>query len=103
MCFILGGDLYQAVATGDVEVVTDHVDHIDATGIVLKSGGHLDADVVITATGIQLQALGGVTVSIDGEKIPARAVRLPATPSRRCAQRSVVLGYSNASWTLGAE
>ena len=50
-------------------MVTDHVDHMDATGIALKSGGHLDADVIITATGIQLQALGGITVSVDGEKI----------------------------------
>ena len=104
MCFILGGDLYQAVAAGDVEMVTDHIDHMDASGIVLKSGRHLDADVIITATGIQLQALGGVTVSIDGEKV---------NPHERFAFRRHLLedvpnaawcfGYSNASWTLGAD
>ena len=104
MCFILGGDLYRAVAAGDVEMVTDHIDHVDASGIVLKSGRHLDADVIITATGIQLQALGGVGVSIDGEKI---------NPHERFAFRRHLLedvpnvawcfGYSNASWTLGAD
>ena len=41
-------------------MVTDHVDHVDATGIVLKSGGRIDADVIVTATGLQLQALGGI-------------------------------------------
>ncbi|MDV3135233.1 NAD(P)/FAD-dependent oxidoreductase [Mycobacterium sp. 29Ha] len=104
MCFILNGDFYKAVGRDDVDVVTDHIDHIDATGIVLKSGRRIDADVIITATGIQLQALGGVTVSIDGEKID---------PHDRFAFRRHLLedvpnaawcfGYSNASWTLGAD
>ena len=104
LCFILDGDLYEAVAAGDVEMVTDHIDHVDATGIALRSGRHLDADVIITATGIQLQALGGVTVSIDGEKI---------TPHDRFVFRRHLLedvpnaawcfGYTNASWTLGAD
>jgi cation diffusion facilitator CzcD-associated flavoprotein CzcO len=104
MCFILNSDFYKAVAAGDVEMVTDHIDHMDATGIVLKSGRHLDADVIVTATGIQLQALGGVTISIDGEEIK---------PNERFAFRRHLLedvpnaawcfGYSNASWTLGAD
>jgi cation diffusion facilitator CzcD-associated flavoprotein CzcO len=77
---------------------------VDATGIVLKSGRRLDADVIITATGIQLQALGGITISIDGEKI---------TPHDRFLYRRHLLedvpnaawcmGYTNASWTLGAD
>jgi len=84
--------------------VTDHVDRFDATGIALRSGRHLDADVVITATGIQLHALGGVSLSIDGEKVD---------PHDRFAFRRHLLedvpnvawcfGYSNASWTLGAD
>ena len=104
MCFILDGDLYKAVAAGEVDMVTDHIDHVDATGIVLRSGRHLDADVIITATGIQLQALGGVGVSIDGEKI---------SPNERFVFRRHLLedvpnaawcfGYTNASWTLGAD
>jgi cation diffusion facilitator CzcD-associated flavoprotein CzcO len=104
MCFILDGDLYRAVAAGEVDMVTDHIDHVNASGIVLKSGRHVPADVIITATGIQLQALGGVGVSIDGEKI---------NPHERFAFRRHLLedvpnaawcfGYSNASWTLGAD
>ena len=79
-------------------------DSLDATGIVLKSGRRIDADVIITATGIQLHALGGVTISTDGEKID---------PHDRFAFRRHLLedvpnaawcfGYSNASWTLGAD
>jgi cation diffusion facilitator CzcD-associated flavoprotein CzcO len=104
LCFILDGDLYKAVGAGAVEMVTDHIDHMDATGIVLKSGRHLDADVIITATGIQLQAFGGITVSIDGEKV---------NPHDRYVFRRHLLedvpnaawcvGYTNASWTLGAD
>lgn len=104
MCFILDGDFYKAIAAGDVEVVTDHVDRFDATGIVLKSGKHLDADVIITATGIQLHALGGVAVSIDGEKVDPhdrfvfRRHLLEDVPNAAWS-----FGYSNASWTLGAD
>jgi cation diffusion facilitator CzcD-associated flavoprotein CzcO len=104
LCFILGADLYQAVRAGDVEMVTDRVDHVDATGIVLRSGRHLDADVIITATGIQLQAFGGITIGIDGEKIDPhdrfvfRRHLLEDIPNAAWC-----MGYSNASWTLGAD
>ena len=59
MCLIPDADLYDAISDGRAEVVTDHIDHFDATGIALKSGQHLDADIIVTATGLQLQALGG--------------------------------------------
>ncbi|BBZ10010.1 flavin-containing monooxygenase [Mycobacterium branderi] len=104
MCFIVGADLYKLISDGRVEVVTDHIDHMDATGIVCKSGRHLDADVIITATGLQLQALGGITLSLDGEKI---------NPHDRFVYKRHMLddvpnmawcvGYTNASWTLGAD
>ena len=104
LCFILGGDLYGRSAAGDVEMVTDHIDHVDATGIVLSSGRHLDADVIITATGIQLQALGGVTVSIDGEKInPHERFVFRRHLLEDVPNAAWCLGYSNASWTLGAD
>ncbi|ORW10116.1 flavin-containing monooxygenase [Mycobacterium kyorinense] len=104
MCFLVEADLYKLISDGRVEVVTDHVDHVDASGIVCKSGRHLDADVIITATGLQLQALGGITVSLDGEKI---------NPHDRFVYKRHMLddvpnmawcvGYTNASWTLGAD
>ena len=104
LCFIVGADLYKAINAGGVDVATDHIDRVDASGIVLKSGSHLDADVIITATGLQLQALGGIAVSIDGEKI---------NPHDRFVYKRHMLddvpnmawcvGYINASWTLGAD
>jgi cation diffusion facilitator CzcD-associated flavoprotein CzcO len=104
LCIIVGADLYKSISDGSVDVVTDHIDHVDATGIALKSGRHLDADVIVTATGLQLQALGGITLSLDGEKI---------NPHDRFVYRRHMLedvpnaawcvGYVNASWTLGAD
>jgi len=104
LCVILGGDFYEEIKDGRVEVVTDHVDHFDATGIVLKSGGRIDADVIVTATGLQLQALGGISVSVDGAEIK---------PTDRFVYKEYLLedvpnmawciGYTNASWTLRAD
>jgi cation diffusion facilitator CzcD-associated flavoprotein CzcO len=85
-------------------MVTDHVDHIDAGGIALTSGSRLDADVIVTATGLRLRALGGVRVSIDGTEVK---------PQERFSYKSFMLedvpnliwciGYTNASWTLRAD
>jgi len=104
LCVILEGDFYQEIKDGRLDVVTDHVDHVDATGIVLKSGGRIDADVIVTATGLQLQALGGVAMSIDGAELK---------PTDRFAYKEYLLedvpnmawciGYTNASWTLRAD
>ena len=104
LCLIPDADLYVAIGEGRAEVITDHIDHFDSTGIVLTSGTHLDADVVVTATGLQLQALGGVAVSIDGAEIK---------PQDRFAYKAHMLedvpnlfwcvGYTNASWTLRAD
>ena len=85
-------------------MVTDQIDHIDASGIALKSGEHIDADVIVTATGLQLQALGGVTLSVDGEEIKTKdrfvykEYLLEDVPNMAWC-----LGYVNASWTLRAD
>jgi len=104
MCLIPDADLYNAISAGRAEVVTDHIDHFDTGGIALKSGGHLDADIIVTATGLQLQALGGTTISLDGVEI---------NPSDRFVYKAHMLedvpnlfwcvGYTNASWTLRAD
>jgi cation diffusion facilitator CzcD-associated flavoprotein CzcO len=104
LCFIIGADLYKEIAAGRVEMVTDHIDHMDATGIVLDSGRHLDADVIITATGIQLQALGGITISVDGEKVdPHDRFVFRRHLLERVPNAVWCFGYTNASWTLGAD
>ena len=104
MCLILDQDLFTQISEGRAEVVTDTIDHIDQTGIVLSSGARLDADVIVTATGLQLQALGGIRVVIDGEEIK---------PTDRFVYKEYLLedvpnmawciGYTNASWTLRAD
>jgi cation diffusion facilitator CzcD-associated flavoprotein CzcO len=104
MCLVLDRDLFDHIGDGRAEVVTDHIDHVDSAGIVLKSGRHLDADVIVTATGLQLQALGGIEVVVDGE---------PINPTDRFVYKEYLLedvpnmawciGYTNASWTLRAD
>jgi len=104
LCLIPDGDLYTAIGDGRAEVVTDHIDHFDATGVVVKSGRHLDADVVVTATGLQLQALGGVTVSIDGTEIkPQDRFVYKAHMLEDVPNLFWCVGYTNASWTLRAD
>lgn len=104
MCLIPDADLYTAIKEGRADVVTDHIDHIDATGIALQSGGHLDADIIVTATGLQLQALGGATISLDGVEVDHRdrfvykAHMLEDVPNLFWC-----VGYTNASWTLRAD
>ena len=104
LCLIPDADLYVAIGDGRAEVVTDHIDHFDSTGIALKSGKHLDADVVVTATGLQLQALGGVTVSIDGAEIkPQDRFVYKAHMLEDVPNLFWCVGYTNASWTLRAD
>ena len=104
LCLVADGDLFAAIGTGQVEVMTDHIDHFDASGITLKSGRHINADIVVTATGLQLQALGGVRLSVD---------RVEVKPEERFSYKAFMLqdvpnliwciGYTNASWTLRAD
>jgi cation diffusion facilitator CzcD-associated flavoprotein CzcO len=104
VCLVLDNDLYTAVADGRAEMVTDHIEHVDPTGIVLRSGRHIDADVIVTATGLQLQALGGVALSIDGAEVKSqdrfvyKEHLLEDVPNAAWC-----IGYINASWTLRAD
>lgn len=104
LCLVLDGDLFDHIGAGRVDVVTDHIDRVDATGIVLKSGARVDADVIVTATGLQLQALGGIRLTVDGQEVK---------PTERFVYKEFLLedvpnlawciGYTNASWTLRAD
>ncbi|MCT7661024.1 flavin-containing monooxygenase [Mycobacterium deserti] len=104
MCLVLDNDLFEHVGEGRAEVVTDHIDHVDADGIVLKSGGRLDADVIVTATGLQLQALGGIEISIDGVGVkPADRFVYKEYLLEDVPNMAWCIGYTNASWTLRAD
>ena len=104
LCLVADGDLFQEISRGTLEVVTDHIDHFDATGIVLRSGRHLDADIVVTATGLNLLALGGVRISIDGTEVkPQDRFSYKAHMLEDVPNLIWCIGYTNASWTLRAD
>ena len=104
ICLAADGDLFDAISAGHVEMVTDQVDHFDAGGIALASGRHLAADIVVTATGMDLQALGGVTLSLDGAEIkPQDRFVYKAHMLEDVPNLFWCIGYTNASWTLRAD
>lgn len=104
LCLIPDADLYTEISAGRVEMVTDRIDHFDATGIALQSGAHLDADIIVTATGLQLQALGGVRISLDGTEIkPTDRFVYKAHMLEDVPNLFWCVGYTNASWTLRAD
>jgi monooxygenase len=104
LCLVPGGDLFKALQKHTVDVVTDHVDRFTPKGILLKSGKELEADIVVTATGLNLQVFGGVEIAVDG-----KPVSLPETMAYKGMMLSdipnfaFVVGYTNASWTLKAD
>ncbi|GAB3231145.1 flavin-containing monooxygenase [Mycolicibacterium hippocampi] len=104
MCLILDDDLFNRIKDGRAEVVTDTIDHVDENGIVLKSGARVDADVIVTATGLQLQALGGIRIILDDTEIKItdrfvyKEYLLEDVPNMAWC-----IGYTNASWTLRAD
>lgn len=104
LCAVPNGDLFKVIRQGKASVVTDHIDYFDETGIQLKSGQHLDADIIITATGLDLQMLGGATLAIDG--IPFNlhdTMNYKGVMFRDLPNLGMVFGYTNASWTLKAD
>jgi len=101
VCFVPDGDLFKAVRRGTAEVVTSTIERFDETGVVLTGGRHLDADLIITATGLRLSPFGGITLVVDGttvdpaEEMTYRALMLTGVPNF-----VFTVGYTNASWTL---
>ena len=104
LCFVPDGDLFKAMRSGRASVVTDHIESFTETGIRLRSGDELEADVIVTATGLTLKAMGGVELVVDG--VP---VKMPDTMTYKALMLSDVpnfvftIGYTNASWTLKAD
>ena len=101
LCAVPDGDMFTAIREDKAEVVTDHIDHFNSSGIALKSGKHLDADIVIVATGLQLKFGGDIAYCIDGEKVDLterfvyRGMMLSGVPNM-----AMSVGYTNSSWTL---
>jgi cation diffusion facilitator CzcD-associated flavoprotein CzcO len=101
LCAVPDGDLYRALRKGRASIVTDHIETFTESGIRLRSGAELEADIVVTATGLNLLAFGGIELVVDGEE-----VSLPGTVAYRAMMLSGVpnfayaIGYTNSSWTL---
>ncbi|GAA5059870.1 flavin-containing monooxygenase [Streptomyces similanensis] len=101
LCAVPDGDLFRAIRSGSASVVTDRIASFTETGVLLESGRELPADVVVTATGLNVQAFGGARLTVDG-----REVRLPDTVAYKGMMLSGVpnfayaIGYTNSSWTL---
>jgi monooxygenase len=101
LCLVPDADLFKSVREGRASMVTDHIETFTEKGLKLRSGTELEADLVVTATGLKLVALGGMQIAVDG-----RSVELPQTLSYRGMMLSDVpslayaVGYTNASWTL---
>lgn len=104
LCLVPDGDLFQAMKAGTASIVTDRIRRIDRTGIELESGRHLDADVIVTATGLELAVAGKVAVSRNGrpvnwhDELFYKGCMISNVPNF-----FVVFGYLNASWTLKAD
>jgi monooxygenase len=104
LCAVPNADLFRSINKGTSSVVTDRIDTFTATGVRLASGAELEADIVVTATGLQLVAFGGVELSVDGEAVDLsrqfvwQGAMLTGVPNF-----AVCIGYTNASWTLRAD
>ncbi|HTR91013.1 MAG TPA: NAD(P)/FAD-dependent oxidoreductase [Trebonia sp.] len=101
MCIVPDGDLFRAIRDGNASVVTGHIETFTENGVQLIDGRRLEADIIVTATGLNVQALGGMTLTVDGSPVHAadqfvyKGMMLSGVPNF-----VFVFGYTNASWTL---
>jgi cation diffusion facilitator CzcD-associated flavoprotein CzcO len=104
LCVVPDGDLFAVLRNGTADIVTDTIETFTADGVRLASGRELPADIVVVATGLKMQLLGGAELRVDGEPVPInrrltyKGVLLEGVPNA-----GIVFGYTNASWTLKAD
>lgn len=104
LCVVPNGDLFKVLRSGQASIETDHIERFTEDGILLKSGKTLEADIVVTATGLDVQLLGGINITIDNQASPIKdhltykGVLVDGMPNA-----AMIFGYTNASWTLKAD
>ncbi|VAV91271.1 Flavin-binding family monooxygenase, partial [hydrothermal vent metagenome] len=104
LCLVPDNDLFDAIGSGKAEVVTDHIEAVTADGIRLKSGKKLDADIIVTATGLKLAVAGKVAFEVDGRKIDFHdEYYYKGCMFSNIPNMVIVFGYLNASWTLKSD
>lgn len=104
LCLVPDGDLFAAIRAGRADVVTDRIARFDASGIALESGRHLDADIIVTATGLRLAMAGQIKVTLDGVRVNWRKhFYYRSCMFSNVPNLAVAFGYLNAGWTLRAD
>jgi monooxygenase len=101
VCLVPDGDLFEAIGTGRASVVTDQIETFTEKGLRLASGTELEADIIITATGLNLLPIGGMSIAVDGREIElSETVGYKGIMFSGVPNLAIAIGYSNASWTL---
>ena len=101
MCLVPNGDLFKSIRNGRATVVTDHIETFTESGIKLRSGQILEADLIVTATGLDLQMMGGMQVVVDGKSVDfGKTIAYKGIMFSGVPNFAAVFGYTNASWTL---
>lgn len=104
LCAVPDADLFEVIRQKKVSVVTDHIDRFIAVGIKLKSGTELNADIIVPATGLKLQSLGGMQLIVDGKEINiGDTINYKGMTLSNVPNFAWTVGYTNASWTLKAD
>jgi cation diffusion facilitator CzcD-associated flavoprotein CzcO len=104
LCLIPNSDFFKAIRDGRASVVTDQIEAFTERGIRLQSGQELEADIIITATGLQMLAIGGLTIKVDGKQVhPGEAFVYKGAMLSNIPNFAFCIGYTNASWTLRAD
>lgn len=104
LCLVPNADLFRALNGGAARIVTDGVREFTADGVRLESGEHLDADIIVTATGLEMLAFGGIDITVDGQQVdPGRCVVYKGMMFGGVPNLGWSLGYTNASWTLRSD
>ena len=104
LCLVPYGDFFEAIKSGRASVMTDRIASFTETGLRLASGALLDADIIVTATGLKLAVLGNTALYVDGQRVePSRSVNYKGLMLTGVPNMANTFGYTNASWTLKAD
>jgi cation diffusion facilitator CzcD-associated flavoprotein CzcO len=104
LCLIPDADLYRSISEGRASVVTDEIETLTENGMRLKSGAQLDADIIVSATGLRMLALGGIGLTVDGVKVDVgKSFVYKGTMVGNVPNFAFCVGYTNNSWTLRAD
>jgi monooxygenase len=100
-CAVPNGDLFKTISAGTASVVTEQIERFTEAGLLLTSGRELEADIIVTATGLELLFLGGIALTVDGEAVdPATRLTYKGMMIEGVPNLALAIGYTNASWTL---